>query len=352
MNQDTVKGGGDLVNASPLFKAGQDRMAGIRFWPFFLCILAFCWLGSPLTGWLAANDDPTCRLTHADAGVVAPQLTSMLEKYGAEAEVSIDTGRNALVVHGPPQDRQLARQLIRTLDKRSVSRVVLAQRQQQGTVRGYGVEAEHLDDLVEKLRQEFPPSTGVRIEGDTRTSQIIVIAPKATHDRIKDHLGRISSADATATGAKGLGRTGDALSSYRLRNISGAELEERLRALSGNRVRISADEQSKTTALYTSADPSGAPSLRIDHATNVVNLTSSPESNRSWRRVLRALDHTAGPPMVRPSSFLCAAPIPAKSARRSRRSAMRLFAAGPAKPPPRFPFRAPIAFPIASTWPP
>ena len=66
----------------------------------------------PVTG-----DSSSFRLVNADATVVVPHLRQMLSEYGAKAELLIEKSQNRIVVRGPEAARQLAGQLIETLDK-------------------------------------------------------------------------------------------------------------------------------------------------------------------------------------------------------------------------------------------
>ncbi|MFO7905430.1 MAG: secretin N-terminal domain-containing protein [Planctomycetota bacterium] len=274
---------------------GWDRAAGVRFLAVSLCILSFCLTGPAIAQGPPSSDELTYRLVNADAAAVGPQLTKMLRQHDATAEVSIDHSKNALVVRGPGDTRQLASQLIRTLDQERVSKVVPAQQQQQGTVRGYAVDAGQIDALVEALRQQFPPSTGARIGGDKRTSQVIVIAPNRVHQQIETYVRR----NAGAPGAGGAGESEDsqrkASPSYQLRNITWREFERDLRALlREDRLDIQSDAGEGVSLVYNSVDSSGKPCLRIDQATNVVHFTADRESNQSWRRIAVALDHATG----------------------------------------------------------
>ncbi|MFW6171915.1 MAG: secretin N-terminal domain-containing protein, partial [Planctomycetota bacterium] len=295
MNQRRWKGEATFVRDKQLSENGRGRAAGLRFLAVSIFILSCCSTWPAIAQEPPSNEELTYRLVNADAAAVARKLTTMLQQHDTTAEVSIDRSKNALVVRGPGDTRQLASQLIRALDQKRVSKVVPAQRQQQGTVRGYAVEAGRIDALVEELRQQFPPSTEARIGGDERTSQLIVIAPNKVHQQIETYLRRTGGGGEQAGNSEESQR--NTFPSYRLRNITGREFERDLRALlREDRLDIRSESGENVSLVYRSADPAGKPCLRINHDTNVVNFTADRASHQSWRRIAMALDRATGTP--------------------------------------------------------
>ncbi len=124
----------------------------------------------------ATGDSSTFRLINADAAVVVPQLRQMLSEYGASAELLIEKSQNRIVVRGPEADRQLAGQLIGTLDKVPAAQGTAVQAGEMGKVVGYPVAPDRIDAVAEGLRKKFASTAGVRIAPDRRTSQLVVIA--------------------------------------------------------------------------------------------------------------------------------------------------------------------------------
>jgi type II secretion system protein D len=252
-------------------------------------------VGRPLMaqGTIAA-DSRSYRLINADAATVGPQLNEMLKEYGAAAEVLIDRTQNRLVVRGPEASRQLAVQLIRTLDKRSVSAVVPAQSQQRGIVKGYPVNATQIDKLADALGKQFPASMGVRIAPDTRTSQLVVIAPEDVHRQIVEFLRGTPGA---LVGDRPLGVRrvpGATTPRYRMQNITWREFERSLRSLWGNNLIITQDAAGEVSLVRMAEDPESLPILRIHRQTNEVSFASDTQTNRSWRQIAIALDRAQG----------------------------------------------------------
>ena len=128
------------------------------------------------------------RLSNADASTVASQLKTMFSECGVAAEVLIDRSQNGIVVQGSASAQQLAVQMIEALDKTSVSRVTAAAAEQRSGVKGYAVVPEKLEAVARDLTGRFPPSLGVRIAPDARTSQVVVIAPESLHADIAAYL--------------------------------------------------------------------------------------------------------------------------------------------------------------------
>ena len=137
----------------------------------------------PTTG-----DSSSFRLLHADATVVVPQLRQMLSEYGARAELLIEKSQNRIVVRGPEADRQLAGQLIGTLDKVPAAQEIACPAGEMGKVVGYPVAPDRIDAVAEGLRKKFASTAGVRIAPDRRTSQLVVIASPDAHVEIANYL--------------------------------------------------------------------------------------------------------------------------------------------------------------------
>ncbi len=120
----------------------------------------------------------------------------MLREYGTEAELLIDRSQNRIVVRGAEASRHLAGQLIEALDKAPASPARMPQPVEPGKVAGYPVAPDRMDAVADALRQQFPPSTGVRVAPDRRTSQLVVIAPPAVQAQIADYVrGETGSTD-------------------------------------------------------------------------------------------------------------------------------------------------------------
>ena len=243
----------------------------------------------------APADTQSFRLVNADAASVAPQLNNLLTEYGVAAEVLIDRSQNRIVVRAPEATRQLAAQLVQTLDKRSVTSVVPAQAEQRGTVEGYPVEAAKIDSVAEELRKQFPPSMGVRIAPDSRTSQVVVIAPSEIHAQIRAYL-------STAPGAAVSGGVVDArrgpsaaLQRYQLQNITWREFERSLRSLWGTSLQITPHDAAGTLSVHMTDDAQGAPLFQINQAANEIIFTTTNGSHHSWRQIVVALDRAGSP---------------------------------------------------------
>lgn len=220
-------------------------------------------------------------LAHADAETVGPQLQGLLNDYGAEAQVVFDRSKNQLVVQGAEASRQLAGQLIATLDKAPNQPAATAE---LGKVAGYAIDPDRLDATAAALQQRFPPSTGVRVAPDRRTSQLVVIAPPTMQTQVAAFL----QADAVTPAAAG----GTRLDPYRLQNISWRDFEASLVRLWGNGLVITPDASGRLATVHLASDPARQAVLQIDRQTHEVLFPGAADASRSWRQVTAALDRS------------------------------------------------------------
>ncbi len=236
------------------------------------------------------SDTQSFRLVNADAASVAPQLNKLLGDQGVSAEVLVDRSQNRIVVRAPEATRQLAAQLVQTLDKQGMTSVVPAQAEQRGTVKGYPVEADKMDAFAEDLQKQFPASRGVRIATDTRTSQLIVIAPVEIHEQIQAYLTQRPGVPTWSNMADPRRVSTASLPRYQLQNITARDFERSLRSLWGSSLQMIPDNATGTLSVYTANDIQGTPVLRINQQTNEITFTAPNDSGRSWRQIAIALD--------------------------------------------------------------
>ncbi len=241
-----------------------------------------------------ATDTQSFRLVHADAGDIVASLRRMLLDADAPADVMVDRAMNRILVRGADPTRQIAAQLIETLDVAPVSKVVPAANQQRAKVQGYRVAADRLESTADQLRTRFATDSSVRVAVDRRTSQLVIIAPDAVHGQIAQLL---ANQPAVAKGElQWQPRRVPELSppdyrlKYHLQNISWRQLESRLHQMFGPALSISVDP-SRTVAMIRSAvDPDGAPVMKLDRSTNEVAFSNTRGAGQSWRQVIAALD--------------------------------------------------------------
>ncbi|MCU0978045.1 MAG: hypothetical protein MUF25_02640, partial [Pirellulaceae bacterium] len=240
--------------------------------------------------WLLSAQDGTppgfqaYRLKHASAGEIVPQLDSMLSGEGTRYEIVVDQNGNRILVQGGDATQRIAGQLIEALDQ-PVARPTAAHAAPT-IVRNYPVAPSLLDKTLAELRKQFPPQTGARIAADSRTSQLLVVAPQDVQNRIAQTLRPASTAQAVAVAAPAARST----QSVTLQSISGRELEDALSRLWGQRLTRAATNDVYVAVLSLASDAGPQPVLQIDRRRDSVAFLGSPESVQVWQRVVGALD--------------------------------------------------------------
>jgi type II secretory pathway component GspD/PulD (secretin) len=142
--------------------------------------------------WLLSAQDTTppgfqaYALKHASAGETVPQLDSMLSGEGTRYEIVVDKSGNRILVQGGEATQRIASQLIEALDQPGAQ----SASSQAGptVVRNYPVDPTLLDKTLQELRRRFPAQMGARIAADSRTSQLLVVAPEEVQRRISQTL--------------------------------------------------------------------------------------------------------------------------------------------------------------------
>jgi type II secretory pathway component GspD/PulD (secretin) len=228
------------------------------------------------------------RLKHAPAREIVPQLDSMLSGEGTRYEIVVDQNGNRILVQGGDATQRIAGQLIEALDQ-PVARPTAAQATPT-IVRNYPVAPSLLDKTLADLRKQFPPQTGARIAADSRTSQLLVVAPQDVQNRIAQTLRPAGTTQAVAVAAPAARST----DSVTLQNISGRELEDALTRLWGQRLTRDATNDGDVAALSLASVAGSQPVLQIDRRHDSVAFLGSPESVQVWQRVVGALDRLPG----------------------------------------------------------
>jgi type II secretion system protein D len=244
----------------------------------------------------ATGENQAYRLQNVDASTVAPQLQQMLSSSGAAADVAVDAAQNQILVKGSASVRQLAGQLVATLDKAPASGVA-APVGGPSKVTGYTVAPHLIDSTVEQLRKKYPPESGVRIAPDRRTSQLVVIASPEAHVEIANYMQTQANGSAEVVRSVPTGLTAGKEAKYRLQHLSAAEFEQSLQTLWTGVLAIHMDQTGKYSTVSLATDPARTPVMQIDRNVGEIEILAGGESSRSWRSVVAALDrspHSSG----------------------------------------------------------
>ena len=240
--------------------------------------------------WLLSAQDGTppgfqaYRLKHAPASEIVPQLDKLLSGEGTRYEIVVDQNSSRILVQGGDATQRIASQLIEALDQ-PVARPTAAQAAPT-IVRNYPVAPSLLDKTLADLRKQFPPQTGARIAADSRTSQLLVVAPQDVQNRIAQTLRPASTTQAVAVAAPAAQST----QGVTLQSISGRELEDALSRLWGQRLTRAATNDGDVAILSLASVAGSQPVLQIDRRHDSVAFLGSPESVQVWQRVVQALD--------------------------------------------------------------
>ena len=248
--------------------------------------------------WLLSAQDTTppgfqaYALKHAPAGEIVPQLDSMLSGEGTRYEIVVDKGGNRILVQGGEATQRIASQLIEALDQ-PVAKPTSAQAAPT-VVRNYPVDPSLLDRTLEELRKKFPPQMGARIAADSRTAQLLVVAPEEIQRRISQTLRPAGAAQTAAVVAPAAAPAARSTRGVTLQSISGRELEDGLTRLWGQRLTRTATNDGEVAVWSLASDSGQQPVLQVDRRHDSVSFLGSPESVQVWQRVVQALDRPRG----------------------------------------------------------
>ncbi len=158
---------------------------------------------------------------------------------------------------------------------------------------GYPVAADRLNAVCQAVQQKFPPSVGVRVAPDHRTSQLVVIAPAALQDQVAQYV-RQEAAGAFGAG-QGSGQAAvDRVPPYRLQQITWRDFEASLERLWGAGLVVTADAAGTSAVVAVASDPSRQAVLQIDRRANEIRFPAGGSVSQSWRQVVAALDRSPG----------------------------------------------------------
>lgn len=137
-------------------------------------------------------------LHYAKAAELKSHLDEVVGDLVEEGDIEVDQRNNRLLVHGPSEVHRLARDLIKTLDRKRPT----SNRSTRGTrredraaavVRRYHWSGNDLDQVVDDLQREFADED-LRISSDPRTSQVLVKAPLSVQSRVVRRLNALADA--------------------------------------------------------------------------------------------------------------------------------------------------------------
>ena len=159
-------------------------------------------------------------------------------------------------------------------------------------VKAYPCPAGQASDIAEHLREELGSADGVRVAADSRTSQVVVQAPKSIQLWIAKRLAVASDVRGAALGGGADRARGEQTRSVALRRISADQLESSLGDLLRDRLTPITTSREQVRAYRVSL-ASGNLDLAVDAATAQVKITGTGPAVDAAARLVEILD---GPP--------------------------------------------------------
>ena len=235
-------------------------------------------------------------LRHAAVEEVAAKLRGILDSSPENPEIMVEHDRNRIVVRGSADIQRLVGQMIKTLDRQNSAGERTIKTPRPADVRGYNVPREELQRSAEIIRGRFPESTGVRVATDSRTSQILVVAPQSVHDALQLMQRSGELAQATDTGPvpeRRIVQSPLRPGTVSLQNVSWRELQDAIQRSMRGRVNVATDRSGELATLTAREEDGQSATMQIDRRHNSAQINGNGDFARSWKQLARMLD--AGP---------------------------------------------------------
>jgi type II secretion system protein D len=174
------------------------------------------------------------------------------------------------------------------------------------TVQGYPVEGADVLGVAQRLQEMFARRADVKIAGDPRLRQIVVIGPADAQSQIAGWLAEQRLSPAGVQQAPAAARPQNApasqgpqpltTQSWQLRNLNWKDFETRLLKTWGSKLEASQDSVGDMATFRFPPTAAGTASIVVDRRTNVVTISAPQSSAASWQRLLAVLDSRPASP--------------------------------------------------------
>lgn len=236
-------------------------------------------------------------LRHVRVDAIADQLKNSL---GPNVDIVVDASRNRLLVHGMPQDQQIASELIGRFDQPVQQQIqqpaLQPAAETRRVVRAYVAPQGQLDQIAAYVQSLYNEQAGLAVATDPRTNQLIIIAT----ERIQGDLAGILAQRGLTPSAKSESTAGPVNMTareanvdpreYRLQNITYREFEADLFRTWGKRLVVQSTGTGTQLVVILPTPNEVEASLMIDRGTNVVRFDGPQEVVESWRKAVEAID--------------------------------------------------------------
>jgi type II secretion system protein D len=269
--------------------------------------------------WAQTPNKPEFRpytLKHASPTEVENALLPLLP---AGSEVIADAKANRILVRGSSQAHQVAERVTSALDQQVRSASASPSAGASGAVLNtYRCEPGKAEATAAALQADFGKTPGVRIVTDTRTSQLLVLAPPAVQAQVADRLGTSPASSASSspalavqpsavspsvkpslasageggtTAASTVAATSAAMvQEISLRNSNAANIETTLATVFGSRMSKLASSTDDVARYRLTPKQGGGIDLAVNRRTNQVAIQGADAATRSFAQLIRALD--------------------------------------------------------------
>ena len=164
-------------------------------------------------------------------------------------------------------------------------------------VRAYPVPNSRVDAILQRLTDQFPETSGVRITHDPRTGQILAIAPPAAQEQIAALIAAEKMGGAEPSGFD-VGQPSDAGANavqrgpkvVPLKHLNYAEFETELSGIFGKQMPVTI-EHGGEWARYTLETRGGRVSMIVDRKANQVAMEGPVKLADAWAQVVESLDN-------------------------------------------------------------
>jgi general secretion pathway protein D len=153
-------------------------LVGVWTWTLLL-------LGLVCAGWAqvpAASDYRAYPLKHKTVADMERMLRDVLPGLGSTAHLMADAQTNQILLRGPQQAHQIAKQLIDSSDRPESTAPL-----EQPVVKTYRCDVNRLQQTADRIRTTFA-TFGVRVAIDPRSPQLLVLAPPSIHSLVQRQL--------------------------------------------------------------------------------------------------------------------------------------------------------------------
>jgi general secretion pathway protein D len=239
---------------------------------------------------------------HANVRDVVDQIEKTIAGVDSRAAVYADEKRQRIIVDGGPAVQRIALGMLKTIDRPAAAPVAAVANEL--AVEGYPVPARQLESLTIALKRQFPDA---RIGKDSRLNQVVVVAPKQTHQQISQWLGRQlgnTIQPATQPGAKRVMPVQPAVPNpitqaprnvtittevVGLRHVHPTVLVQHLSFTLQGRGAVT-ESAGGALATIDLKHPDGAMKVAIDKVNRRVTLTGPQHLISSWKEVIAFMD--------------------------------------------------------------